>query len=611
MKRVIETGIEYRAADIGDVDKENRTVSVVFSSEYPVKRWIDGEIGDEILEHTRGAVDLGRINDGGPLLMDHDSRDQVGIVESASIDKDRKGRAMVRFGKSQRANEVFQDVLDGIRRTLSVGYRVYKYEREKRGENIFFRAVKWEPYEITLTAVPADPTAQVGRADSQTFKTEVKTMSYEDKKTRSDDDDDKKHVEITDAVEKARRLEDDRISNLRKMGEKYNCDDLAQTLIRKGTSLEEASRAILDHIAEKQARAKPVTEIGLSSKEIEGYSIVRALNAMLSNDWRGAGLEREASDAIAEEVDRAPRGIFIPWEIQTKSFAINRSMRDMQHRVMTVGTDTAGGYLRPTEHLAGSFIELLRARTLMGTLNATMLPGLVGNVEIPRLDTGVTFNWVGEDVDGSLSDAVLGQVTLEPHTVTGQVPISRRLLKQSAPSIEQLLLSDMARGAAEAIDLAAFEGSGSGAVPEGIMNQTGIGTVSIAAWATTGYLTHAEAVEFETDVANANADIGTLAYVTTAAVRGAGKTTAIDAGSGIMLIQNNEMNGYPVYVKTSLAAKTTLFGNFEDALIGMWGVLDVEPDKAAKAAAGGLVLRVFQDIDTNIRHAGSFSKGAA
>lgn len=608
MNRLIKTGIEYRALEVdGAVDEDTRTVNVVFSSEYPVTRWIDGDVGDEILEHTREAVDLRRINDGGPVLMDHNSRDQVGIVETASIDDDRKGRATLRFGQSQRASEVFQDILDGIRRTLSVGYRVHKYERETRGKDTVFRATKWEPYEVTLTAVPADPTAQVGRSDSETFETEVNTMSEQDDKTRSDDN----QIEITEAVEKARRAEDDRISNLRKMGEKYDCDELAQKLIRDGVSLDDASRQILDHIAEKQARAKPVTEVGLSAKEIEGYSIVRALNAMLSNDWRGAGLEREASDAIAEELDRAPRGMFIPWEIQTKSFAINKQMRDMQQRVMTVGTDTAGGYLRPTEHLASNFIELLRARTLMGTLNATFLPGLVGNVEIPRLDTGVTFYWVGEDVDGTLSDAVLGQVTLEPHTVTGQVPISRRLLKQSAPSIEQLMLSDLARGAAEAIDLAAFEGSGSGANPLGIMNQSGIGTVSVASFATTGYLTHAEAVEFETDVANANADMGTLAYVTTAAIRGAGKTTAIDAGSGIMLIENNEMNGYPVYVKTSLAAKTTLFGNFEDALLGLWGVLDVEPDKAAKAAAGGLVIRVFQDIDTNIRHAGSFSKATA
>jgi len=249
----------------------------------------------------------------------------------------------------------------------------------------------------------------------------------------------------------------------------------------------------------------------------------------------------------------------------------------------------------------------LRANALMGSLNARFLPGLTGDIDIPRLDAGATFGWVTEDADGALSDATLGTVAMAPKTVTGQVPISRRLLKQSSPSVEQMLMEDMARGAGLAIDLAAFSGTGASGQPTGVTVVAGTSTSTILA---PGAPTWVELVEFETDVAAANGLRGTLAYVTTAPVNGNLKTTKKDAGSGIFLIEGGQANGYNVEVSTQLAANTIIFGNWEDVIIGLWGVLDVEPDKAAKAAAGGLVLRVFQDVDVGIRHAASFSKNA-
>lgn len=276
-------------------------------------------------------------------------------------------------------------------------------------------------------------------------------------------------------------------------------------------------------------------------------------------------------------------------------------------RVMVTTTGSAGGFLVGTDHLAGSFIEILRQESILGSLGARMLPGLVGDVDIPRLDTGATFEWLTEDEDHTPADAVLGQVTLAPKTVSGAIPISRRMLKQSSPSVEQLLMGDMGQGAASAIDIAGFQGSGAAGQPTGIVNTTGVGTVTVT---TPGQPDHDDIVEFETDVAGANALRGMLSYVSTAPVMGHLKTTAIDAGSGRFLLDGGQVNGYGFRVNTAFAANQILFGNFEDVVIGMWGVLDVEPDKAAKAASGGLILRVFQDIDIGVRHAGSFSKNA-
>ena len=588
-----------------DIDAKNRTVQVRFSSEYPVKRFVNGEIGDEVLVHEGRAVDLGRLNDGAAVLLDHDTREQVGVVEEAHIDeRDSVGRALLRFGKSQRASEVFEDIADRIRRSVSVGYSVNKWRTESEGDAVTHFAERWTPHEISIVSVPADPSAQVGRAGDSIPKPEVKTMD-DQKPTLTDDEREQLRKQV---------MSDElgRVQDIQAIADAHKMPELGRKYINDGKSAEDFRKAVLDEI-ETNRSSDPVTKIDMSRKEIENWSLFRAIEAILNGEWQRGSLEKEASDEIAEKLGRQPNGLFVPWEIQTeRKVAFDPAFQGgYGQRVMTVGTATAGGYLKGTDHLAGSFIELLRAKTLLGQLNARMLTGLVGDIEIPRLDTGSVWYHVGEDVDGTLSDLVLGQVAMAPTTTTGQVPMSRRLLKQSSPSVEQLVLGDLAAGAAQIIDLMGFEGSGASSQPTGIMNQSGIGTTSIATFATTGYPTHAEIVDFETDVVNANADLGTLAYVTTAAIRGAMKTTAIDAGSGIMLATNNQTNGYPLLVKTNLAAKTILFGNFEDCVIGMWGVLDIEPDKAAKAAAGGLVLRAFQDYDIAIRHAGSFSKATA
>jgi phage head maturation protease len=143
------------------LDAEARTVELAFSSEEPYARWW----GDEILDHESQSVRLGRLNGGGAVLVNHDTDDQVGVVEKAWIGGDRKGRAVVRFGKSARAAEIFQDVQDGIRKLVSVGYWIHGMQLESSvGDVDTYRVNDWEPLEVSIVAVPADPSVGVGRA---------------------------------------------------------------------------------------------------------------------------------------------------------------------------------------------------------------------------------------------------------------------------------------------------------------------------------------------------------------------------------------------------------------------------------------------------------------
>jgi len=161
--RTLKTGTLHRVATFAraEVNEADRTVPLAFSSETPVDRWF----GAEILDHAVSSVRLSRMANAGPLLMDHDHTRQIGVIEQVTIGTDRVGRALVRFGKSEDAEEIYQDVKDGIRQHVSVGYRVHKMMLDSReGDAETYRATDWEPMEISIVSVPADPSVGIGRA---------------------------------------------------------------------------------------------------------------------------------------------------------------------------------------------------------------------------------------------------------------------------------------------------------------------------------------------------------------------------------------------------------------------------------------------------------------
>jgi len=601
--RKIESGLLQRtfALDSRDVDTESRSVELAFSSETrDVERWF----GTEILDHSSSAIRLGRLQNGGPLLLDHDHRDLVGVVEGVQIGADRMGRAKVRFGNSTRADEVFKDVQDGIRRHVSVGYRVHKMILESRSDDgdEAYRVTDWEPYEISLVSVPADPNVGIGRAAGETFQIQVEecemTKSVEQsgapEETRAAE-----KVNVEAVQNEVREREIARMKELDSIGQRFarfGGAELARKHITEGKTAEDLRAAILERLPKGEdvgsGSAAPASKLDLSTKEVQRYSLMKAIRAADRMDWKGAEFELECSQQIAEDLGKEARGFYVPLDIQQRSssdFTMTKTTTDE-----LVGTD----------HLAGSFIEYLRPNSVVMSLGATTLTGLVGDVDIPAQAGTATFYWLDDDGDVTDSQVDMRTVSLKPTTVAGSVPMSRRLLKQSAPSVEMLIQRDLAVGAGLAIDLAAIQGSGSSNQPRGIVNTTGVKTQSVAA--TSGVPTWTEAVGFESEIAGAHALMGSLAYVTTSPIIGGLKTTSKDTGSGLFLMEGGSMNGYRVVRRDGITAKRIVFGNWSDVLIGMWGVLDVMPDRAAKAASGGLVLRVFQDVDVAVRHAESF-----
>lgn len=577
------------------VSEEGRTVEVAFSSEEPVQRWW----GVEILDHSPKSVDLARLKDGGPGLVDHDPRDHVATIEECRIDSDRVGRATLRFGRSERAEEIFQDVVDGIRKCISVGYRIHKVEIEDpESDNPTYRATRWEPHEISFVSIPADVGVGVGRSAEQPIPPAAPVVQPATEPVTRKAPMTTESIDVT-AIEK-RGAQDalGKVQEIIKLGEEYAAHggrEVASRAISEGRDAKWATDEILRSMVSKAQASPTAPDLGLDGKEVRGYSILRALQAQMTGNWKDAGLEREAHEAlIARGIEAKNGGILIPYEIQKRD--------------MSTGAN-GGNYLVATDNLGGSFIDLLRNRTVLGQLGATMLPGLKGNITIPKQTAAGTAYWLSaETTQITESNQTIGQLAMSPKNVGAYTEISRQLMMQSSPAADMLVMNDLARVIALAIDIAGFEGNGSGA-PVGIANTASIGSVTGTSLAYAGML------EFQSDVATANALTAGCAYVTTPAVAALLAARARFSSTDTPLWQGNLLDGSVVGYKgmttNVLTAASMIFGDFSQVIIGEWGTLELAVSPYADFKAGISGVRAFQTVDIGIRQAGAFSRATS
>ncbi len=624
-------------------------MELAFSSTTPVARWF----GEEVLSHKRKAVKLGRLNDGGAVLVGHDWDDQVGVVEKARVDSGDTGRAVVRFGNSPRASEIFQDIVDGIRRHVSVGYTVSKIEEEAReGQPNLVTMTEWEPYEISIVSVPADQSVGVGRemekppegndgearqtagdntgavglpADTQQRELKMKTIITRDAEgnlVRAKVDGNGKIVEVVEMLERAgagdaaavtrgREQEQTRVRELTELGAAYGSGDLATRMITEGKGVEDMQRALNDHLHERstQRQLSDNSNVGLTDAEAGQFSFLRAIRALSDPTNRraqeAAAFEFEASDAAAQKMGRDAEGIMVPVDVLTRALNTGSSGSS--------AGDT-GGFSVGSPLLAESFIEMLRNRAVLMRL-ATPLSGLTGNPDIPTQESGASGYWIGEDDDAPEDILGLGQRQMSPKTVAAYSEITRRTLKQSSLDVEALVRRDLASALALTIDGAGFYGSGTGNEPLGIMNTNGVNAIDFDGAASGGgsaLPTWGEVIQMETEISADNADVNSMAYVFNARMRGHFKSTEKFAGtSGQPIWENgNTVNGYRPEVTNQIGNSDLFFGNFADLIIGMWGGLDITVDPYSGSKKGRLRIVTMQDVDFVLRHPASFCYGS-
>lgn len=616
-KKANRSGTFHRTFTINRaaIDKENRTMEVAFSSEEPVQRWH----GYEILDHSEGSVDLSRLNNGGPFLKDHNTSNQVGVIEQSRVDPDRVGRATIRFSTSDRGEEEFQEFVSGIRSKISVGYLITDegerdVEAEGRMEDLgdarVYRFKSWQPYEISSVAVPADDSVGVGRSedfgagvrsDEQDNPTQNNKPKEEMAKTEEGvvEAPQQRAIEVNEdeIIAKAQNAERKRQVEIRKFGKRASVaesevDKAIEDGVEFGTFTRSFAEGSLATVA--PSAPKPDLEIGMSQSDIKRFAIVKCMREMTTR--RGlTGLEKEVSEATAERAGLDYEGAHIPLDVMLSD--VNGNRRDLE-----AGDSAEGGYSVATD--LGGMIELLRNKSRVMQLGATQLTGLVGDLSLPRQDGAATASWVDEEGTVPDTDQTFGQLALNPKRLAARTAYSDRLLAQSSISVEQFVRNDIMQITAIELDRTSLHGSGASNQPLGLDGTSGINSVTFGAAPT-----WAKVVEFETDVEGANGDIGTMAFLATPSVKGKWKTTVRVSGTDSIFLMNdnNEANGYPFTVTNNITGNIVFFGVWSELIVATWGAMSLITDPFTKAASGQRVITACSFHDIGVRQPSAFA----
>ena len=609
-------GLETRTMSLeftrAEGEEENRTINLSFASEEPVLR----SFGWEILSHERQDIDLDFMESGrAPLLLNHNPEVQIGVIERASLDETtRKSRAGVRFGKSDLASEILQDVNDKIRTNISVGYSVnnlVKQDEQRDGTDVY--RAGWTPMEISLVSIPADRSdIGVGRAEIK--KPIIDSKNMENTKVEI--------VAVTPSIDSDKIRQEalaersKEIKEMQALGIRHNLRDFADESIHNGTGLFAFREKMLNKIESKPLEVSP-DHVDVKPKEQRKYSLLRALNAASRGDWSGSGFEQEMSQEVGHRQGKSPQGFFVP----DFAWTGNRNETELEKRtVMTVGTNASGGFMAPVHNMGSEFVAALRAKMVMPDLGMRIMSGLTTKISIPKVTTGVAAAFVAEDAAVAAVNQVTGQISLSGKTLGAYEDISRLLLLQSDPSIEQIVRDDILSAMADKIESTAIHG-GATSEPDGIIATAGIGNIAgganglAPAWAT-----HVPTLVKEVEIDNAALNAGTLGFLTNPKVKSKMASTAKVASTDSVMILFDpwtSLYGYPLAITTNVKSNLTkgnqslssaiVFGDFSQLILGMWNTPDVLVDQYSNSTKGTIRIIVLQEIDIAVRNAQSFA----
>jgi HK97 family phage major capsid protein/HK97 family phage prohead protease len=605
-------GRDIRLLDAGGVT----ALDFSASSEVPLERWY----GTEILSHDPAAIRLGRIAGGAaPLLFNHNWDDPIGMIESGAV-RDNRLQVRATLFDTERAREV-RSMIDGGLRNVSIGYEIHAMEEDRKGGR--FTATDWEPLEVSIVTIPADPGVGIGRAHDDAFKpvrvtratsaTANTAASHGDHPMTQETNPPAGDIAETKAAqprveirsEPAPKVDGIEIEKRRKASIQNLCRAnhidarLEEHWVKTGASLEQVADELVTVLEERGKATNAPAMLGMARQDVRRYSVLRALRAVLSKDWSKAGLELEAHKALMARGALNPRSensFYIPMDIQVRD--------------MTAAGVSGSNYLVSTDNLASSFIDLLRNESVVMQLGATRLSGLTGNVTIPRQTAASTAYWLAnETAQITESQPTIGQVTLAPKNVAALTEISHQLMQQSDPSAEQLVITDLARVIALAADIAALRGGGANGQPQGIVGTDGVGSFD-----TDGTDTFGDVLSAQTDVAAANALRPGCAYVADPAsaallmARSRFANTDTPVWDGSLL--EGRMAGFPARSTNQMSANTMLFGWWPSIIMAEWGVLELMVNPYSDFTRGLSAIRAWYTMDVAMRYPAAFSYDA-
>lgn len=617
-------------------------VTVSFSSTAPYERLRFNPETDaiekfaEVLGHGQGEADFSNLNTGAaPVLKDHRNEIdcQVGTVVRAWIEGER-GMARLRFSRSEAGEALAARVLSGDVRNVSVGYDRLAMQEDGESDGVpVVRVTRWAAREISFVAVPADWSVGHGRgaADGDATTEITPNPNGKARPMPEENQPEAQAPETRAAAQPAqvattprdpaptpidadalRREERARIADIEaaaaqaeRAGSPMPREQVA-TAIRNGEPLADFNARVLAHLASDESTQARATrgEIGLTERERSDFSLARLLDAVAHPSDQSAARAAAFELEVVREGARAKRSrrsdMTIPPDILN-----TWGQRDASAAAMETTTAGSGGNLVPVEHRGGSFIESLVNRTSIMRAGATMLTGLTGDVDIPKQTGGSTAYWVPETGAGSgvsESTPTVGVINLTPHTIAAAITYTRKMRLQADPSVEAFVRSEIQRELSLRIDETALVGSPDADAPSGLAD-----FVNATNWNTASTYTWAEVVEMQAAIEDANADTDALRFICRGSTYHAMRQVTLESGAAAFLAAMGEIDGVTAIRSNQAGASQLFLGAFPQFIVGMFSGLDLRFDPITYAASDGHVVRVFQDLDFDVRHVESFA----
>lgn len=585
-------------------DDEAVRLKLSFASETPYERWF----GLEVLGLGRGEYDFGRLKNGAPFLADHrNAMDSIlGVVEDARV-REGKAYATVRLADTPKAQEYLKLLDAGMGEKISVGYMVNKFEKgekpDKEGRTTY-RAVKWEPYEVSAVAVAADDGVGVGRS----LITEADGLAQRSMEMPNETKTDQVAPEVIakDAAGKEReRIAE--IVNYGKVHKDIGGVEAANDVISQGGTLEDLKDSLVKasqkqfedrtkELAAKGDLPKPSDgDLDLSAKDAAGLDLSRFVRSKLEGKPELAKREHEVVEAWTKQMlDRGvkpARGISIPPVMIRQALKREMALSEMRSNLLQgkgafardnlITGDSDVTALIGTDHMGDAFIPYLWNMSAFLPF-VTNMDGLVGNVDIPREQAVLEASWVAQDADANETHAQTDKVTLSPNQLAAHTRYGRTVFNQSDPSISGILLRQGARAMALGEDAAVVHGGGSNQ-PQGVLGfpnyttRLGVPThgqitdlrpgasagpsTAPAVRATGQALTWNDIINFETALGQANYGTDGAMFFINSRTKGYMKRTVKVPGSGgatsgefIWDTRNGggPLNGYPARVSEQI-----------------------------------------------------------
>lgn len=592
------------------IDVENRTIEIAFASETPVKRDFGEGIGvlNEILKCTPDSVNLTRMLNGAPLLIEHDFTRHVGIVLDARVDSDNVCRATVKLSSIQEAETIFTMIQEGIRTKISVGYNIESYHIE--GENLIVDL--WSPYEVSSVSVPADDYVGVSRSlntnEIQLSEGEQMDIENQQEELRTDDvveqieeevkesTESDEYVEVqesTEAVEETKTVEVQDSTEIVEVEAQeraaLNKGESDEIRIRELTAIAElfkvdGSEAIKSGVTVEQFKQEVQTrslnkETNLINKDVNNMNknVIGELIRSINDD---------NFDSVKAELEKGQRGFKMDFS-----------------RALATDTQTAAGTVKTV--YADSYLTALLAQSILGSLNPTIYSGLAyrGVLSIPRL-TGLTpaapgnfkFYEEGDAVEDTIAN--FDSIKLSPKMFAGAVPVTKQLML-SSDTAATFVQDALIRYAANGLESKIFDSLQS--------------TIPVVTTAAIGKMTEADVQKAIEALGTANVDVRSCVAVmhpsTLAKLR---QTAVLNNTSAVTMVEGHRFDMWlndevRVVESTFVDVDSVIIGDFRNLIIANWSEgQEIDVDTTTHRAAQITVFRSFQYLATAIAHEEGF-----